>query len=323
MRILVAPLNWGLGHASRCIPLVTRFLSEGYDVVLAGDGDSLLLLRRHFPSLPYFPLASLNLHYGSGSSQVWAVLRALPALVRFSVADHWRLRHLLMTEHFDLVVSDNRFGLYSHKTRCVYITHQLLVLLPPRLRFMQPLLRRLHAAVIRHFSECWVPDNAGRPWLAGDMAHKYPLPPNARFIGLLSRFDGCKPLDRTPEYDVVAVISGPEPQRTMFEEKVCAEWQGRKERVLVVRGKPSLPATAMKKDGITLVPDLDDRALARHLTSARTVISRSGYSSVMDYYALGLLDKQKRGELTLTLVPTPGQPEQEYLAVLHAHSFNG
>ena len=119
MRVLLAPLNWGLGHASRCIPLVSRFLDEGHEVVLAGDGDSLLLLRKHFPSLPYFTLAPLNLRYSGSSSQVGAMLRALPAILRFSVADHRILKHILRDNRFDLVVSDNRFGLFSRNTRCV------------------------------------------------------------------------------------------------------------------------------------------------------------------------------------------------------------
>lgn len=319
MRVLLAPLNWGLGHASRCIPLVSRFLDEGHEVVLAGDGDSLLLLRKHFPSLPYFTLAPLNLRYSGSSSQVGAMLRALPAILRFSVADHRILKHILRDNRFDLVVSDNRFGLFSRNTRCVYITHQLLVLLPRRLRFLQRTLQRLHYAVIRRYAECWIPDDEQQPGLAGCMSHPSAIPSNATYIGPLSRFSGLNVNTSFPaKYDVVAVLSGPEPQRTILERQIIGDWQNTTDKVLVVRGLPSQPPTAITKANITLIPYLDDASLAAALTSAKVVISRSGYSSIMDYSALSLLDKKKRKDLVLTLVPTPGQPEQEYLASLHS-----
>ena len=111
MTILVAPLNWGLGHASRCVPLVHRFLDEGHEVILGGDGESLVLLRRHFPKLRYVYLAPLTLRYSSGKSQVWAMLKALPSLVCWAIKDHTILKAVLNEEHIDRVVSDNRFGL--------------------------------------------------------------------------------------------------------------------------------------------------------------------------------------------------------------------
>ena len=116
MKILVAPLNWGLGHASRCVPLIRSFIAEGHEVILGGDGDSLTLLRRHFPKLRYVYLAPLRLRYSAGNRQVWAMVRALPHLVSWSIKDHAMLEAVLKEEHIDRVVSDNRFGLYSDRT---------------------------------------------------------------------------------------------------------------------------------------------------------------------------------------------------------------
>ncbi len=314
MRVLVAPLNWGLGHASRCIPLVTRFLRAGDDVVLAGDGEALLLLRRHFPNLPYYKLASLNLRYSSGNSQVWAMLRASVRLVCFSFRDHKLLNELLSRQYFDLVVSDNRFGLFTKRTRCAYITHQLLIPLPQRFKRIERPLQKLHYAVIRHYQECWVPDNEKEPYLAGRLSHPSVLPQNVRYIGPLSRFEDIAAVHSpSSEFDVVAVLSGLEPQRTLFEEQITEEWYGKQERVLVVRGLPSAPSMVTKRGNITYKPILADAELASVLLGAKVIISRSGYSSLMDYYSLGLTRKAQRGEIELRLVPTAGQPEQEEL----------
>ena len=317
MRVLIAPLNWGLGHASRCIPLIIRYLRAGDEVVLGGDGDALTLLRQHFPNLPYCQLAPLDIRYGS-RSQVWAMAAALPKLLRFTVLDHRLLDHLLQNEHLDLVISDNRFGLYSNKVRCAYITHQLVIPLPSSLRFLEPLLQRIHYHFINKYTECLIPDTAEPDGLGGRLSHPALLPRNARYIGPLSRL--VPPADAgssAPAYPVVAVLSGPEPQRTMLERKVIETWKDREERVLIVRGLVGKPSTRMSKGNITLVPYLSDTELSQALCSARTVISRSGYSSVMDYAALGLTDKARQGRLQLTMIPTPGQPEQEYLAQIH------
>ena len=95
MRVLVAPLNWGLGHAARCVPLVNRFLAQGDEVVLGGDGESLILLQKHFPTLQAIRFADLSLSYSAGKSQVGAMLRALPKIVRAAFTDHLLLENLL------------------------------------------------------------------------------------------------------------------------------------------------------------------------------------------------------------------------------------
>ena len=157
MKVLLAPLNWGLGHATRCIPLIRQYMAQGHEVVLGGDGESLLLLRKTFPQLRVIDLPSLELRYTDNAKQRGFYLRAIPALIRFTIADYYYLRQQLAIEHFDLVISDNRFGLFSRQTRCVYITHQLYVQLPKRLSLFQPLARALHACIYKRYSEVWYP----------------------------------------------------------------------------------------------------------------------------------------------------------------------
>lgn len=310
MRVFIAPLNWGLGHASRCVPLVRRYLAAGDEVVLGGDGDSLLLLRHHFPNLRVLPLAPLRLTYSSGNSQVGAMLRAIPRLIRFSIRDHRLLRRCLVQEHFDLVISDNRFGLFSGQTKCVYITHQLHILLPRPWQWLSPFISRLHAAVYRHFAEVWIPDTPDHT-LSGILSTPVSSRTPVRYIGALSRFAGCADMHiRSPyaDFDVVAVLSGLEPQRTMLENAILKRYDNVPQRVLIIRGKPDCPHTCITHANITLIPYLDDTNLAVALLTARHIIARSGYSTIMDFHALGILPRAE-------LIPTPGQPEQEYLAV--------
>ena len=311
MRVLVAPLNWGLGHASRCIPLVVRYLRNGDDVTLAGDGDSLLLLRKHFPNLRYYELAPLELRYSAGNRQVLSMLRALPKLVRWARKDHRRLEEIVREEAFDVVISDNRFGCFTRRTKSVYMTHQLHIMLPRPWSWMEGLVERMHSRVASRFDEVWVPDNIGENNLSGRLSHGVSArwEGRVRYIGSLSRFTDYTGVEPDRTYDVVAVLSGLEPQRTLLEQQLMDDWQDRDERVLIVRGLMSAPPTQVRKRNITLVPYLGDEALAAALLGAKTIIARSGYSTVMDLAALGVLQKA-------TLIPTPGQPEQEYLKEL-------
>ena len=206
MRILIAPLNWGLGHASRCIPLIQRFLDEGHEVVLGGDGESLTLLRRHFPKLRYVYLAPLNLRYSAGKRQVWAMLKAIPKLILWSIKDHLLLRSVLQEETFDQVISDNRFGLYSATTESIYITHQLHIMLPKGWRWAESIASRLHARIYTRFNKVWVPDYEDKGQsLAGELSHPKSKIENRKskieYIGPLSRFQSSNRQSSNRQYN--------------------------------------------------------------------------------------------------------------------------
>ena len=319
MKILIAPLNWGLGHATRCIPLVRQYLERGDEVVLGGDGESLLLLQRHFPQLRVIQLPSLELRYAANDQQRGFYLRSIPALLRFTIADHYYLRQQLAIEHFDLIISDNRFGLFTRQTRCVYITHQLYVRLPRRLRIFQPLARAIHACAFKRYHEVWVPDFANSEnSLAGELCHGGCFDTYVKYIGPLSRFTSSegtpKELRRNSEYSVVAILSGLEPQRSIFEQAILERYANTPDKVLIVRGKVAEAQTKISRNNITMVASLSDQALLEVMEQATTIIARSGYSTIMDLAVLGLLHKAE-------LHPTPGQSEQEYLASLHSTPY--
>lgn len=308
MKILVAPLNWGLGHASRCIPVVARFLCEGNEVVIAGDGDSLILLKQHFPQLRTIELPELHLRYSAGTSQTGAILKQMPRLLHWAIRDHLALRRLLSLESFDRVISDNRFGFYSPHAHCIYLTHQLHICLPSPWKWMEPVLEIGHRHLMKKYSEVWIPDNEGTPNFAGLLSHPKTLPANAHYIGPLSRFSTLQaPVVPDSTYNTVLLLSGLEPQRSILEQNIINRYQNREETLLVVQGKVNAPFCKFTKRNITIVPYLNDAQLLPCLMGTQKIIARSGYSSIMDFAALGILPKCE-------LIPTQGQPEQEYLA---------
>lgn len=313
MKILIAPLNWGLGHATRCIPIIRQYLDQGDEVVLGGDGDSLLLLHRTFPKLRVINLPSLELYYDEDAKQRKFYWRSIPILLRSAIADQYYLRQTLAIEQFDLVISDNRFGFFSKDVRCVYITHQLYPILPKRLFLFQPLVRWLHARVYNRYDEVWVPDYEDtKDNLSGDLSHGGHFDKRAKYIGPLSRFSLCTSEKiqagcRINHYSTVAILSGLEPQRTIFEQQILHRFSISTDSLLLVRGKVSELQTTIQKNNITIVPNLNDSEMVTAMTNAQKIIARSGYSTIMDLEALGVLSKAE-------LHPTPGQSEQEYLA---------
>ena len=306
MKVLVCPLNWGLGHATRCIPIIRQLLTEGHEPVIVSDGFPLECLRMQFPDLRYIEYPSYAVRYSSGISQVFAMLWNMPSILYGIVSEHRWLENLLKTEHFDQVISDNRFGLWNGQIKSVYITHQMMIKMPRGLKLFEGVLWRLHRWFIKHYDECWIPDFEGNENLSGDLSHKYRLPNNAKFIGPLSRFDIWTDKSIDNSYEIVAVLSGVEPQRSIFEHQIIDKYRRSGKDVLIVCGQPAINKRTYHVGDVTLVSHLADDELVPLLRGADKIISRSGYSTIMDLYTLGCLHKAE-------MSPIPGQTEQEYL----------
>lgn len=307
-RILVCPLDWGLGHASRCIPLIYAFLRKGHEVFLAGSGVSATLLTQTFPTLPFIPFTSFTLRYSAGTSQVGAVLKALPRLFNSIKAENKELARIVEKYGITQVISDNRFGCYHAAVKSVYITHQVWVKLPAPFGWLEPLVAHWHRKIMEKYAECWIPDfQDAKESLAGTLSHPKRLPANARYIGPLSRFAAeHKPTDL--QSLTIAVLSGVEPQRSIFEQYLLDSLQIESaNRVVLVQGLPNAECKPFKVGRVEVYPTMPTDVLQPLLQQATHIICRSGYSSVMDMHALGKLS-------VCTFIPTPGQPEQEYLA---------
>lgn len=298
----MAPLDWGLGHATRDIPIIRRLRELDARPVLLADRSPLALLRDAFPDLPYAVLPGVEVRYAKGRSQAWAMARQFPAMLRSVRQEHALFRNIQRELQLDAVISDNRFGVRAEHLPSVVITHQVFPFTP----LAQGALRRLNRHQLARFDRCWIMDEPEAPGLAGALAHGDHPPPNARYIGTLSRMrrSDVPPKDH---YRVVAVISGPEPQRTLLEERLVPALMGVPGQHLLVRGLP-MHKGREQQGNVTLLPHLPGDALASALQHAELVVSRSGYTTLMDLVALG------RSAL---IVPTPGQEEQEYLGDLH------
>ncbi len=312
-RILISPLDWGLGHASRIIPLIDKYLELGDNVIIAGSGMSLNLLQKQFPHLQSIEIPSFTMRYSAGKSQVWAVAKAFPSLIYYSIKEHKALKRIVNDENIDFIISDNRFGLYHKSVPSAYITHQLLIKLPKGWSWLEPFAAFVHRCIINKFTECWVPDfESCQNSLAGELSHPTKLPKNVKYIGVLSRFNlserSVGTLGSCVRNQILAILSGAEPQRTMLEEELLISLQeDQHENIILVQGKVEAEQKVSKVGKVTVYNYMNTEQLQEHILKADEIICRSGYSSIMDLYALGKLKNA-------TLFPTPGQSEQEYLA---------
>ncbi|GAC1531658.1 MAG: glycosyltransferase [Sediminibacterium sp.] len=291
-----------MGHATRCIPLIKALAAHGYEVYIGAAGAQEVLLKKEFPRIPFVHLKGYKVRY-SRSKWLFMITMALqvPRLVKVIRYEHRWLAEKTAQYGFDLVLSDNRFGLYSAKIPSIFMTHQLTVKAP--FAWMERLVQKINYGYINRFTTCWVPDAAGTNNLGGLLSHPAKMPEiPVQYIGLLSRFQQREVIKK---YDYCILLSGPEPQRTMLEKKIIRQIAVRQEHILLVRGKPGSSEQPVLPANITLHNHLTTAELEVALMESGTVICRSGYTSLME-----LLSLQKK----ILLIPTPGQTEQEYLA---------
>lgn len=300
--ILIAPLDWGLGHATRCIPIIDCLVHLGHTIIIGTDGAQAALLKEFFPNLTFLKLKGYEIQY-STNAHFFAlkILLQLPKILRSIAFEKQWLKQIIKEHHIDLVISDNRYGLYSEAIPCIFISHQLTIKAP--FKWLEYLLRKMNYSYINRFTACWVPDMEGVENIAGELAHPIQMPKTpVHYINLLSRF---KPMKAAQKFDYCILLSGPEPQRTVFENIVIESIKKIKGSILLVRGKPLEKSVPFIADHVTVYNHLNVIELSKAIQESELILCRSGYSTLMD-----LLILQKK----MMLVPTPGQTEQEYLA---------
>jgi len=304
-KILFAPLDWGMGHATRCIPIIREMLKRGCKIEIAGSGNAGKLLMQEFPSLTHHNIPGYGISYPrNGNFFILKMILQFPKIFLALHKEHSWLLKKQRVRQWDLIISDNRYGFWHPRIQTIIITHQLQVLSGFG-SLVDRILLQLHYRMIRRFTYCWVPDAEQKHGLAGILSHPPSLPKNIQYIGPLSRLD---PTTKKENQKIVVALSGPEPQRTLLEQKLISifsrqEWK--MEEIVFLRGLPYTTPIPGKVDNIRFIQHLNSEAFAETISSAKLVVCRSGYSSVMD---LVRLHKQA------VLIPTPGQTEQEYLA---------
>ncbi len=296
--ILVAPLNWGLGHATRCVPLIKALLARNYKVILASDGLAYDFLLKEFPLLPIYKLASLEIHYAKTKRlQGINMLQQLPKLFRFLAEDELAIQKIAKEIKIDGILSDNRPGIFIEGIPNIYINHQLQV----KTGFTTFLSSKMHQIQMKKFTEIWVPDVEFEPCLSGELGHLNSnlFSNKIKYLGWISRLEAK---DEPKKYDYCAIISGPEPQRSIFQEKVVQLFSNLKGNKILVTGSFK---DVNQNRSFEVKSLLNTADLNRLINRSNTIICRSGYTSLLD-----LMKLQKNA----LLVPTPGQYEQEYLA---------
>ncbi len=298
--IMVAPLNWGLGHATRCIPIIHALKEQNFKVLIASDGAALTLLQKEFPDIESIELPSYRVRYPShGFFFKWKMLFSLPRIYKTMIAEHKLTAKLVSEGKIDGIISDSRFGARNIKVPSAYITHQLNV----KTGSTTFLSSKMHQKIIKKFDVCWVPDvKAPVTNLSGRLGHIEKPNFSVEYLGVLSR------MKKTPQphsLDILALISGPEPQRTYFEESLKVELENSKKNVVMVRGVIEDEQKWTKHGNISIVNFMQSSELEEMINKSELIVSRSGYTTLLD---LTILDKK------VFFVPTPGQYEQEYLA---------
>jgi uncharacterized protein (TIGR00661 family) len=303
--VLVAPLNWGLGHATRCMPIIDALQQQGATVLLASDGAAYQLLKKEYPHLPIFELPAYNIRYPF-ANMVLSMALQMPKILRGYWGEHRWLRDFLKTNKVDIVISDNRFGLYHKNVKSIFMTHQVHIQTP-----FAKIVNALNHFCIKKFDTCLIPDfEDEKRNLAGILSHG-DMPSTIPFcyIGALSRFEYR---DVPKKYVLAAILSGPEPQRTYLEEKIMREFQAIKTKYgkkikpfIVVRGVVEDSPKSIELNDIIIHNYLTSKELNQIIIESDIIIARSGYSTVMD---LAQLQSQA------ILIPTEGQTEQIYLA---------
>lgn len=303
--VLIGPLDWGLGHATRCIPIIYSLQQQGFEVIIAADGPTKNLLKKEFPNVVFTELKGYKIRYSShGALLLLNIFMQLPKLLWCIYREHQWLKKISAAYKIDMIISDNRLGLYHASIPCFYITHQLKI--KTGNRFTEWLAQKIHYRFINKYTACWVPDNETINDLAGELSHPKVLPHTpVKYLGPLSRFEK---ITVEKKYDLLVILSGPEPQRTVFENLMIKELKTFTGTTMLVRGLPGIQeddAVFVSTNRVTTVNHLSAVALNQVIQQSDIIISRSGYTTIMDLVKL----QQKA-----ILIPTPGQTEQEYLA---------
>ena len=301
-RILIAPLDWGLGHTTRCIPIIDHLSAMGHEVIFAGNDQQQSYITSSGKNLITIHLDGYDVRYAkSRAGFMFGIFKQVPRLLnRIKEEQDW-LNSVVREHQIDVVISDNRYGLYHNNCHSIVMTHQLQPISGLG-KIVDDMVRKTHYKYLSKFDTCWVVDSGEEYNLAGKMSQPKRIPDHVEYIGWLSQLEKK---DEADEQHIAVILSGPEPQRTLLSNKLWQDVQKLNSKVVFVEGSEK----AVEKDNIpehiTYHKRLAKQELNDVMQHASIIICRSGYSTVMDLVKLG-----KKA----ILIPTPGQTEQEYLA---------
>ncbi|WPR72043.1 glycosyltransferase [Flavobacterium sp. NG2] len=298
-KILITPLNWGLGHATRCIPIIKVLQNFNYNLIIASDGDALNMLKKEFPNIKSLELPSYKIQYPKkGKYFKWKLLLSLPKITKAILKEQKIITKWIEQYNIDGIISDNRLGCYSSKVPSVYLTHQVNVL-TGKTTWLSSF---IHQYFIKKYRECWIPDNLNEPNLAGRLSHSSNKKLTLKHIGPISRF--IKKME-PKQFDLMIILSGPEPQRGILDNLLQNEIKRYKGKILYIKGIIEKEQKKEEYENVTFYNFMSSEQIEKSINESESVLCRSGYTSIMDLTKL---------EKKAFFIPTPGQYEQEYLA---------
>ncbi len=308
LNILICPLEWGLGHAARMIPLARKLREMNNNIIIGSGKEHISLIQNELPGLSYISFPGFKPGYSRFLPQYMSLLFKTPVLLYHIILEHYRLKRIIRELAVDIIISDNRFGLWNNKITSVYVTHMPLIPFPKFLKFLEPLGVLIHRIIINKYTFCFIPDLPGDLNLSGRLSHGIKLSDNLRYIGILSRFDYSDQslIENTIEFrHNTVILSGPEPQREILKQKLVALLRDKEPMTVILEGKPGKTEGIERDGNITFYNHLPAFRMKAMIAGSENVIARSGYTTIMELVSLNC---------TALLIPTPGQTEQEYLA---------
>ncbi len=304
-KVLVSPLNWGLGHATRCVPMVRELIKLNAEVVIGADGNAASFLKKEFPEIEHICLPDINMRYYNKCSASTSIILQTPKIILQIAKEQKLVRKLVKETNFDMIISDNRYGVRSKKVKSIIITHQLQI----KGSFFQFLPNFFIRKQLHKFNQCLIPDfKAIEHSLAGELSHPKQKHEAISYIGPLSRFEFRK--TPTKSNQIPVVISGPEPLKTKIINRLIEILQNTEWSFIFILGDATSNKTTNQKN-LQIVSHLETKELEALILESPIIISTGGYSSIMDYSIL----KKKT-----IFIPFPGQTEQEYLAKFHKNT---
>lgn len=303
-RILFGVLNWGLGHATRSSALIKQLIKQNNQVTLVSAGAALQYLQKTFPQLEIHTMPAREIFYPA-HRQLWLKLLLQQRKIFGNISTEKKaLEQLSPNQKPHLIISDNCYGFYQPHIHSILLTHQVNIQSP----FLQKAAQKRIHHLLQPFHEIWIPDMEGEQNLAGHLSHPGLSGKPCTYIGPLSGLEPKNIPAQKPFFEYCAIISGPEKQRTLFEEQVIRFLLTRFHApAMIIRGtqtsfQNNLPHHIHVRNTCTA------RELQNIVAMSNNIIGRTGYSTIMDMYSL---------QKPCILLPTPGQTEQEYLFYKH------
>lgn len=304
--VLISPLNWGLGHASRDVPVIRELLRNHHEVTIAAGGNALQLLQREFPScrcidFPDYPLAN-----NKGRFFFPRFTAHVPALIKALSEERKNLSRILAENDYDLIISDSRPGVYSGCVPSVQISHQVHQSFPFIVWPIELIALYVNGRGFKKFNSVIIPDNPPGPnSLAGKLSRTTGTGTKkiSYYSGILASIPKVSSQKKT---DFLFLISGMEPQRTALEKILLPQVKDLPGKKVVLLGKPSDTRVTEADDDTMVYSYVTYQEKAELMSGSKFIVCRSGYTTMMDLAEIGL----KSG----LFIPTPGQWEQEYLS---------